>query len=294
MRNGVAAVSSLAVAAAWLAPGASGARVCGATAASETFQYRFIEVRYDGPDPNKSSHLSTIAASLGTSSTPLYECVAQWPETWAGWFEGGPNIVWSDCIWTGAGSGADKTVSFAVDWKKKTVYLSHTFACSDKRGSDGLATGSLSLDFNCTTADGSSFCVPKSTSTGDRPTLRVSTTLRTTVGGGAATTPTSCQAGAKTYQSWRLDKWLRQYQMAPGSSAPDSTRPLPADTGPSFALTNLADGSAFSCAPSGQKNGTFEGTCKSAAAATGTTAAFTFDPVLNMVQVSQHWDCGDS
>lgn len=108
------------------------ARNCATT--TTTFQYRILEARYDGPDPTKANNLSTIAVSLGTSTTPLYECVAQWPEDWAGWYEGGSNIIWSDCIWTGAGSGADKTVSLAVDWKTKNLYLTHTFDCSNQAG----------------------------------------------------------------------------------------------------------------------------------------------------------------
>lgn len=113
--------------------GAHAARSC--DGATGTFQYRLGDVRYDGPDPNKANGLATIAASLQSSSqTPLYECVGQWPEAWAGWYQSGSNLVWSDCIFTGAGVGPDETVSFAVDWKSKTLYLAHTFACSGKQG----------------------------------------------------------------------------------------------------------------------------------------------------------------
>ena len=105
------------------------ARSCG----SAQFQHRIIDVRYDSADSN-GERFATIAASLGSSTTPLYECVAQWPEAWAGFYQGSSAIVWSDCIWTGAGAGADETVSFAVDWKNRTMYMAHTFSCSNNPG----------------------------------------------------------------------------------------------------------------------------------------------------------------
>jgi hypothetical protein len=112
-----------------LSSGADAARAC----ANGTYQFRLGDVRYDSAD--QSTQFATIAASLSyTGGTPLYECNAQWPESWAGWYEGGSNVIWGDCIWTGAGAGYDTAVSFAVDWKGRTMYLSHTFACSDKLG----------------------------------------------------------------------------------------------------------------------------------------------------------------
>ncbi len=129
------ATTALAAATAFLSAGVSAARACGGTAATAgSYTHRVLLLRYDGPDPQKADNLSTIALALSNSATPLYECVAQWPEHWAGWYEGGDKIIWGDCIFTGAGSGADKTVSFAVDWKTRVLYLSHAFACSDKRG----------------------------------------------------------------------------------------------------------------------------------------------------------------
>jgi hypothetical protein len=134
MRNGLVSYA-LATAATLLLPlGATAARPCGGSSGGQ-FQYRLGDVRYDGPDPSKNNDLATIAASLQSSSqTPLYECVGQWPEAWAGWYEGGSNLVWGDCIFTGAGTGQDETVSFAVDWENKTMYLAHTFTCSDQQG----------------------------------------------------------------------------------------------------------------------------------------------------------------
>ncbi len=115
--------------------GANAVRVCGTSAAaSPTYQWKVGDLRYDGADPSKGNGFATVAASIvpGGVNT-LFECVAEWPESWAGWYEGGSNIVWSDCIWTGSGPALDKTVSFAMDWENRTMYLSHTFGCSDKR-----------------------------------------------------------------------------------------------------------------------------------------------------------------
>jgi hypothetical protein len=125
----------LATAVALLLPsGAHAARPCDSTDGG-TFQYPLGDVRYDGPDPAQDNNLSTIAATLrGSTGTPLYECVGQWPEAWAGWYEGGSSPIWADCIYTGAGLGPDNTVSFAVDWKTKTMYLAHGFTCSDQEG----------------------------------------------------------------------------------------------------------------------------------------------------------------
>jgi hypothetical protein len=134
MRNGLEYFVFATAATVLLPFGAHAARSCD-SATSGSFQTRLGDVRYDSPDPSKANGLSTIAASLQSSGgTPLYECVAQWPEAWAGRYEGGSNLIWADCIFTGAGTGQDDTVSFAVDWKSKTMYLAQTFTCSNKQG----------------------------------------------------------------------------------------------------------------------------------------------------------------
>ena len=134
MRDGLGYFVAATAATVLLPAVAHAARSCDSSTAG-SFQYRLGDVRYDSPDSNADNGLSTIAASLQSSSqTPLYECVGQWPEEWAGRYEGGSSLIWGDCIWTGAGSGQDDTVSFAVDWKSKTMYLAHTFACSNKQG----------------------------------------------------------------------------------------------------------------------------------------------------------------
>jgi hypothetical protein len=102
---------------------------------------------------------------------------------------------------------------------------------------------------------------------------------------------TVCTENPKQYQSWKIENWLRKIEMEAGSSPTDAE--LLSDSGPSFSLTNMANGDAFSCTPGEKQNGTFVGACESADGA-GTTADFLFDPMLNMLEVSQHWECDDS
>lgn len=152
--------------------------------------------------------------------------------------------------------------------------------------SEGLATGSINLDFNCTSTDGSSFCVPKTTSTGARPTLNITTKIASA----ALNTTTVCAERSKKYQSWKVEKWNRQIEMVPGSS-PTNPQVI-SDTGPSFSLRSLVTGSVAACTNSGNKNGTFSGTCQSQPA--DTTTNFSFDTKLNMLEVSQSWKCDSS
>jgi len=281
----------LAVVAALL-PGVLAARSCaavGTTATSGNFVLRLLELRYDGPDPTKNNNISTIAVALGTATTPLHECVAQWPESWAGWYEGGNSLIWSECIFTGAGGSPDKVISFAADWKTKTVYVSHIFACSDKPGYDNIAAGSLKLDVSCTTQDDGTYCFPKASETGARPDLRINTKIGT-----APDASASCAQSSKLYQSWRVEKWFRQFEMTPGSTSPWDDKPHPKDTGPSFVLRALSNNQTFTCATAGNNKGVFEGKCTADNAATKATTSFTFDSKLNFLKVSQKLECGDS
>ena len=117
-------------------PSVSSARSC----AQRTHSIRVGDLRYDGPDPLKRTNTSTIGLSLlgeallPTGPSPLYECFVEWPEPWKGWYRGEKELVWADCIFTGAGAGGDERVSFAVDWKEKKVWLGHLFECSDMEG----------------------------------------------------------------------------------------------------------------------------------------------------------------
>ncbi|KAI1147924.1 hypothetical protein F4825DRAFT_124451 [Nemania diffusa] len=266
-------------------------RVCGSTTSS-SYLWRVSDARFDGVDPSISNGKAVIAVSVIPNGTnTFFECVAEWPESWAGWSPADGNIIWGDCIWSGAGPTLDTAVAFAVDWKNHTMYLSHTFACSDKKGSDSMATGSFNLDLDCTTADDeSTHCTTKSIAT--TPALQVTTAP----GAPRLATNASCEDNTKVYQSWQLENWRRQYKLTPGAPV---TTPPPGDSGPSFTLRNLANGGVFECAP-GHKTAenVFDGVCAPAAAGAGpaaeanTKASFRFDPVLDMLVVTQNWACG--
>lgn len=160
-----------------------------------------------------------------------------------------------------------------------------------KNRSDSMATGSFNLDLDCTTADDeSTHCTTKSIAT--TPALQVTTAP----GAPRLATNASCEDNTKVYQSWQLENWRRQYKLTPGAPV---TTPPPGDSGPSFTLRNLANGGVFECAP-GHKTAenVFDGVCAPAAAGAGpaaeanTKASFRFDPVLDMLVVTQNWACG--
>lgn len=121
-----------------LSSGASAARACGSGSTASTFQWRVSDARYDGAEPGDTTSSATVAVSIVPGDTAygtFFECVASWPEDWEGWVGGDrSNIIWSDCIWAGNGLTDDTTVSFAVDWANRTMYVSHTFSCSDAEG----------------------------------------------------------------------------------------------------------------------------------------------------------------
>jgi hypothetical protein len=147
----------------------------------------------------------------------------------------------------------------------------------------------VKLDMNCTAVEGgSSFCIPSTTSDGARPSLRIDTTLAPA----ALDATAACTENSKRYQSWQLENWFRKYEMDPASLAPGSVTAPKSDTGPSFTLKNTANNDMFSCTSSGQKNSTFDGSCKSNS--TTTTAKFQFDPKLDFLTITQEWNCGNS
>ncbi|KAL7624105.1 hypothetical protein AAE478_005662 [Parahypoxylon ruwenzoriense] len=278
MRNGLLAFAT----ALSLTSGANAARACG-NAAEASYQWRLGAARYDGADPGRSDGSATVAISIVPGNRTMgtfFECVAEWPESWAGWYEDG-NIIWSDCIWAGNGPAYDTAVAFAFDQKNQTMYISHTFDCSDKKGTDALATGSVALDMDCTTPEGDSTSC----------TLNSNGLDIVTKGGPAhLEAGTSCADNSEKYQSWQLEEWRRQYELAPGSTAQPSS-----DTGPSFTLRNMANTDVFDCSPSENKNNTFDGTCKSAAEGNSTsTATFHFDRTIDILTITQSWNCSDS
>ncbi|KAI1386027.1 uncharacterized protein F4822DRAFT_360675 [Hypoxylon trugodes] len=278
MRNSLLAFA----AAILLASGADADRACGSANASSTYQWRLGAARYDGPEPGDSNGSATVAFSIVPGSSTMgtfFECVAEWPESWQGWYEDG-NIIWSDCIWAGNGRTYDTAVSFATDWKNRTLYISHTFPCSDAKGTDALATGSVQLDLDCTdSAEDGSSC-----------TLKGNGQDITTKGSPARLAADSCTDNSQRYQSWQLENWQRQYEAIPGSTAGPQS-----DTGPSFVLRNMANTDVFNCSPSGNQNSTFEGTCLATAEGSSTTSAtFSFDPKIDVLIINQHWNCSET
>lgn len=151
--------------------------------------------------------------------------------------------------------------------------------------SDGLATGILTLNMSCaTTTEGSEACaLAPSDSKGF-----------TTKGSPTPQEPgSSCPDSTEIYQSWQLEQWQRQYELSPGSSSSD---PPKADTGPKFVLRNMQNTRAdtFNCTNSGEvSDEKFTGTCVAVGQASPSTVEFIFDRKLDMLTVTQHWQCDD-
>lgn len=149
------------------------------------------------------------------------------------------------------------------------------------RRSDGLGTGTLQLDMDCGTGeDGSTSC-----------TLGSGLNF-TTAGSPAHQDPgTDCAATSESYQSWQLEGWARQYELPPGSPSD----PPRSDTGPSFTLRSMANVDVFNCSSSGNEDNVFVGACTaSGEAGSASTAEFSFDRGLNILTVTQHFECDDA
>lgn len=148
---------------------------------------------------------------------------------------------------------------------------------------DGLATGTVPLNMNCVTTEGGS----------QTCTLVHSDSMGfITKGGPTPQEPgRSCPNSADTYQSWQVEEWKRQYVLPPGSSPSD---PPKDDTGPDFVLRNMRNKAAdsFNCMNTGKvQDEKFTGTCVAADEASVSAADFVFDRKLNMLTVTQHWQC---
>lgn len=141
------------------------------------------------------------------------------------------------------------------------------------------------MNMNCTTTEeGSEMCA-----------LIPSDSMGfSTKGGQTPQDPGSgCPDSAGSYQSWQLEKWQRQYELPPGSSSSD---PPKSDTGPNFVLRNMRNrgSDSFTCTTSGAvEDERFTGTCSAADQASASTAEFVFDRNLDMLTVTQHWQCGE-
>ncbi|KAI1505990.1 hypothetical protein F5X99DRAFT_427863 [Biscogniauxia marginata] len=280
----------------WLASGAYAARACGnSTTESSTYLWRVGDARYDGADTSQSNGSATVAVSIvpgNNTYATFFECVAEWPEPWSGWYED-KNIVWSDCIWAGNGPTYDTTVAFAMDWKNHTIYIAHTFDCSDRPGTDVLATGFIHFDMNCTeeTDDSTSCMLPTYNDTSSLVITTKAAPARLDAG-------SDCADNSERYQSWQLENWIRQYELDPGYLSSSPATASPSDTGPSFTLRNMANTDIFDCSTSAnQSNSTFDGTCKSEIegdSASTTMATFRFDTELDILMITQTWNCSNT
>ena len=155
---------------------------------------------------------------------------------------------------------------------------------------EALATGVINLSINCTTAaDGTKICSQNNTPS--KPTI--TTNIATTSLLGANST---CTDNQKRYQSWELEKWFRKYEMDPGSDS--GVAAPPTDPGPSFMLRSMANSDTFNCSSSALQKNIFSGTCNlvgaGSTATPTTTASFLFDTELDMLTITQHWNCSNS
>ncbi len=90
------------------------------------------EWTYDAPDPTAPGRAATDAAVglyLTTGRTD-FSCFGSWPDGWDGWAERGETLIWYACD-VNRGRKDDETVSFAMDWKTRTIHTAHAYTCSD-------------------------------------------------------------------------------------------------------------------------------------------------------------------
>lgn len=95
-------------------------------------QWTISEWTYDAPDPTGFGRAKTdavVGLYLTTGQTD-HSCFGQWPDGWDGWADGGETLVYFSCI-NNRGRMDDTTLSFAMDWKTRTMHVVHTYVCSD-------------------------------------------------------------------------------------------------------------------------------------------------------------------
>lgn len=262
--------------------GVLAARTCSNETTAATVQWRQGDVSFDGAEPNSKTGFATIAISVQPEGRgAVYECVAQWPESWQGYVADSSAPLWSDCVWTGSGPTLDTTTSFAVDWKTKTLYFSHSYGCSSAEGQKGLATGTMDLNVTCSTTDtGSNRCFSTGASIGNTRPL-FNTTQAVTPKGAPA-----CCDYANRYQSWEVTDWTREYQ----AQSPSDTGAPKGDTGPLFSLRNLGAGGEWECKTTGSDAGVFAGSCEGGWMP-GAKAMFAFDANLNILSITESMGC---
>ncbi|KAK5655137.1 hypothetical protein OQA88_6036 [Cercophora sp. LCS_1] len=130
-------------------PSVLAARPC---PASPQVQWTISEYTYDAPDPTARGR-AAINAAVGlylSTGSAEHSCFGQWPEAWNGWSADNATLIWSSCI-NNRGRMDDTTVSFAMDWRTRTLHAAHTFVCSDgeRKGQTILSGVEVKLDLDC-------------------------------------------------------------------------------------------------------------------------------------------------
>ncbi len=163
---------------------------------------------------------------------------------------------------------------------------------------EGLAVGSTTLDMNCTVGtDGANHCVPKAAA--GRTGVSTVTTKQSPAPLDAGS---ACADNSNRYQSWQIQNWERRYQMVPASAQPGTPEPPPDDSGPSFTLRSMANSDVFLCEAADKQDDAFDGTCTpddgtgggAKVPASSQKTTYRFDPKLDMITITQHWNCSNS
>ncbi|KAK0702240.1 hypothetical protein B0H67DRAFT_558546 [Lasiosphaeris hirsuta] len=123
---------------------------------SIAFQWTVSEFTYDAPDSTAVGR-GAIDAFVGLylkTGGADYSCYGSWLDAWGGRVDRGKDLIWYHCI-NSKGRAVDETVSFAIDWKNRTLDAAHTYLCNGGSNTNlpWVATGSVALDLDCDALD---------------------------------------------------------------------------------------------------------------------------------------------
>ncbi|KAK4196740.1 hypothetical protein QBC40DRAFT_312747 [Triangularia verruculosa] len=255
---------------------AHAARPC--PASPSPISWQISEWTYDAPDrsmPGRAGTDSVIGLYLSTGGT-TYSCFGMWPEEWKGFNKDKSALLWGTCV-NIFGRPIDDTVSFAMDWERRILFASHTFACDNQEVS-GLATASLVLPTSC-----------DNTGSGGSPTRCLTTSrqinLNTTQQPRGQNPCSSVPASEKYLESWEIREQTKLYQSTPETE------------GNLFVAVNTATNETFTCASGGRTDDDLavRGTCAPLGPSGGSTiASFSFDIDRKLLTMRQTWTCGSA
>ncbi len=244
---------------------AAAVHTCGSSAAdvaNSTYAWTISDWKYvAGPDPdNGNVPTAAVSGYLTPGRTGnLYSCFAQWIEPWAGRFQGGSQLIWNDCMWTGPNGNTeeDGVVRHRLEDPRRSTWGTHLPARTLRdRGIAPnpfccLSTYNLPPSSTVMVATGSTdhrrglhghgpVCSPPASTKQDK--YQLSTRQQPTPATPAESSSSPpCADPSPRYQSWRIDNFARRYSVAGDSPVPV------ADTGPYFTLRNMASGGVFNC-----------------------------------------------